>query len=168
MWFLGKIRSWKRHIVRVGSVREGMKHFGLGEQFARRHVFICLHLPPQQTFPIHHIAGPAHRNTCHHFSLILKPSNISMNPETPVSSGQATQRSTTSRESPTPESRQASSARPRHAACLSCRAKKLKCDGSRVCPNCARFNVNCVYDRVVRKTGPKKGYLRNLEERLRK
>jgi hypothetical protein len=52
-------------------------------------------------------------------------------------------------------------------ACIICRKRKLKCDGSKPsCSTCTRLNHNCAYDEVRRKSGPKRGYVKALEERL--
>lgn len=52
-------------------------------------------------------------------------------------------------------------------ACVICRKRKLKCDGGRPkCATCARLGHNCAYDEVRRKSGPKRGYVKELEARL--
>jgi hypothetical protein len=52
-------------------------------------------------------------------------------------------------------------------ACVICRKRKLKCDGAKPsCSTCTRLNHNCAYDEVRRKSGPKRGYVKALEERL--
>ena len=52
-------------------------------------------------------------------------------------------------------------------ACVICRKRKLKCDGNRPkCATCARLKHNCAYDEVRRKSGPKRGYVKELEARL--
>ena len=52
-------------------------------------------------------------------------------------------------------------------ACVICRKRKLKCDGNRPkCATCARLGHNCAYDEVRRKSGPKRGYVKELEARL--
>ena len=52
-------------------------------------------------------------------------------------------------------------------ACVICRKRKLKCDGSKPsCSTCTRLNHNCAYDEVRRKSGPKRGYVKALEARL--
>lgn len=52
-------------------------------------------------------------------------------------------------------------------ACVICRKRKLKCDGTKPsCSTCTRLNHNCAYDEVRRKSGPKRGYVKALEERL--
>lgn len=54
-------------------------------------------------------------------------------------------------------------------ACVICRKRKLKCDGNRPkCATCARLKHNCSYDEVRRKSGPKRGYVKELEARLGK
>jgi hypothetical protein len=61
-------------------------------------------------------------------------------------------------------------ARPtKRIACILCRRRKLRCDGARpACGTCKRLAHDCVYDEVRRKSGPKRGYVKALEERLRK
>ncbi|KAB8237033.1 Zn(II)2Cys6 transcription factor [Aspergillus alliaceus] len=55
----------------------------------------------------------------------------------------------------------------RKSACLSCRSKKLRCDGrTPLCSNCHRLSLDCQYATQRRKTGPKKGYLKDIEARL--
>lgn len=52
-------------------------------------------------------------------------------------------------------------------ACVICRKRKLKCDGSKPkCGTCARLGHNCAYDEIRRKSGPKRGYVKELEARL--
>lgn len=52
-------------------------------------------------------------------------------------------------------------------ACVICRKRKLKCDGNRPkCATCARLGHNCAYDEVRKKSGPKRGYVKELEARL--
>ena len=52
-------------------------------------------------------------------------------------------------------------------ACIICRKRKLKCDGSKPsCSTCTRLGHNCAYDEIRRKSGPKRGYVKALEERL--
>ncbi len=52
-------------------------------------------------------------------------------------------------------------------ACVLCRKRKLKCDGTKPkCSTCARLGHNCAYDEVRRKSGPKRGYVKELEARL--
>lgn len=52
-------------------------------------------------------------------------------------------------------------------ACVICRKRKLKCDGNKPsCSTCKRLNHDCAYDEVRRKSGPKRGYVKALEERL--
>ena len=52
-------------------------------------------------------------------------------------------------------------------ACIICRKRKLKCDGNRPkCATCARLGHKCAYDEVRRKSGPKRGYVKELEARL--
>lgn len=57
--------------------------------------------------------------------------------------------------------------KPKRLACMICRKRKLKCDGVRPsCSTCARLGHSCAYDEVRRKSGPKRGYVKALEERL--
>ena len=52
-------------------------------------------------------------------------------------------------------------------ACVICRKRKLKCDGNRPkCATCSRLGHDCAYDEVRRKSGPKRGYVKDLEARL--
>lgn len=53
-------------------------------------------------------------------------------------------------------------------ACVLCRKRKLKCDGQRPsCGTCKRLAHDCAYDEVRKKSGPKRGYVKALEARLR-
>ena len=62
---------------------------------------------------------------------------------------------------------QAGQPRQKRVACVICRKRKLKCDGERPsCGTCSRLNHNCAYDEVRRKSGPKRGYVKELEARL--
>lgn len=57
--------------------------------------------------------------------------------------------------------------RQKRLACLICRRRKLKCDGRRPsCSTCSRLGHQCAYDEVRKKSGPKRGYVKALEERL--
>lgn len=57
--------------------------------------------------------------------------------------------------------------KPKRIACVICRKRKLKCDGTKPsCGTCARLGHNCAYDEVRRKSGPKRGYVKELEARL--
>lgn len=57
--------------------------------------------------------------------------------------------------------------KPKRLACMICRKRKLKCDGIRPsCSTCSRLGHNCAYDEQRRKSGPKRGYVKALEERL--
>ncbi|KAF4549547.1 Fungal specific transcription factor domain-containing protein 68 [Elsinoe fawcettii] len=52
-------------------------------------------------------------------------------------------------------------------ACVLCRKRKLKCDGIKPsCGTCKRLSHDCSYDEVRKKSGPKRGYVRQLEARL--
>lgn len=55
----------------------------------------------------------------------------------------------------------------KRVACVICRKRKLKCGGERPsCGTCSRLNHKCAYDEVRRKSGPKRGYVKELEARL--
>lgn len=57
--------------------------------------------------------------------------------------------------------------KPKRLACMICRKRKLKCDGIKPsCSTCSRLGHVCAYDEVRRKSGPKRGYVKALEERL--
>lgn len=57
--------------------------------------------------------------------------------------------------------------KPKRLACMICRKRKLKCDGLRPsCSTCSRLGHSCAYDEQRRKSGPKRGYVKALEERL--
>lgn len=61
----------------------------------------------------------------------------------------------------------ASVPKPKRLACMICRKRKLKCDGIRPsCSTCSRLGHSCAYDEQRRKSGPKRGYVKALEERL--
>lgn len=52
-------------------------------------------------------------------------------------------------------------------ACTICRKRKLRCDGARPsCGTCSRLAHNCAYDDVRKKSGPKRGYVKELEAKL--
>lgn len=54
-------------------------------------------------------------------------------------------------------------------ACLICRKRKLRCDGIRPsCGSCSRLGHECGYNDIRRKSGPKRGYVKELEARLSK
>ncbi|KAK8055809.1 hypothetical protein PG993_001036 [Apiospora rasikravindrae] len=58
--------------------------------------------------------------------------------------------------------------KPKRLACMICRKRKLKCDGIKPsCSTCTRLGHTCAYDEVRRKSGPKRGYVKALEERLK-
>lgn len=62
---------------------------------------------------------------------------------------------------------EAGTVKPKRIACVICRKRKLKCDGNKPkCATCARLGHNCAYDEVRRKSGPKRGYVKDLEARL--
>ena len=57
--------------------------------------------------------------------------------------------------------------RTRRIACVICRKRKLKCDGTKPsCGTCSRLKHKCAYDEVRKKSGPKRGYVKELEARL--
>ena len=57
--------------------------------------------------------------------------------------------------------------RPKRIACIVCRRRKLRCDGKKpTCGTCSRLNHECFYDEVRKKSGPKRGYVKQLEARL--
>jgi hypothetical protein len=57
--------------------------------------------------------------------------------------------------------------RPKRIACIVCRRRKLRCDGTRPsCGTCSRLGHECAYDEVRKKSGPKRGYVKQLEARL--
>jgi hypothetical protein len=60
-------------------------------------------------------------------------------------------------------------AKAKRIACVLCRRRKLKCDGTRpTCGTCKRLSHECAYDEVRKKSGPKRGYVKLLEQRLRR
>ncbi|EAW10646.1 putative C6 transcription factor Prf [Aspergillus clavatus NRRL 1] len=57
--------------------------------------------------------------------------------------------------------------RTKRIACVVCRRRKLRCDGKRPsCGTCSRLAHECAYDEVRKKSGPKRGYVKQLEARL--
>ncbi|RAL01004.1 putative C6 transcription factor Prf [Aspergillus ibericus CBS 121593] len=57
--------------------------------------------------------------------------------------------------------------RPKRIACVLCRRRKLRCDGKRPsCGTCSRLGHECIFDEVRKKSGPKRGYVKQLEKRL--
>ncbi|KAL2378057.1 hypothetical protein RJZ90_006279 [Blastomyces dermatitidis] len=57
--------------------------------------------------------------------------------------------------------------RPKRIACVICRKRKLRCDGNKPsCGTCSRLGHDCSYDEVRKKSGPKRGYVKQLEARL--
>ncbi|KAI1942459.1 hypothetical protein LOZ66_000860 [Ophidiomyces ophidiicola] len=57
--------------------------------------------------------------------------------------------------------------RPKRVACTVCRRRKLRCDGVKPnCGNCTRLGHACAYNEVRKKSGPKRGYVKQLEARL--
>ena len=60
-------------------------------------------------------------------------------------------------------------AKTKRMACLICRKRKLRCDGVRPsCGSCSRLGHTCGYSDIRRKSGPRRGYVKELEARLRK
>lgn len=58
--------------------------------------------------------------------------------------------------------------RAKRIACVLCRKRKLRCDGARPkCATCNRLSHDCGYEEVRKKSGPKRGYVKLLEARLR-
>jgi len=58
--------------------------------------------------------------------------------------------------------------RAKRIACVLCRKRKLRCDGARPkCGTCSRLKHDCGYDEFRKKSGPKRGYVKQLEARLR-
>jgi hypothetical protein len=67
------------------------------------------------------------------------------------------------------EAQNESAAKAKRIACVLCRKRKLKCDGTRpTCGTCKRLSHECAYDEVRKKSGPKRGYVKLLEQRLRR
>ncbi|KAI4945929.1 hypothetical protein J4E91_007370 [Alternaria rosae] len=65
------------------------------------------------------------------------------------------------------ETQQDGSNKIKRIACVLCRKRKLRCDGTRpTCSTCKRLNHDCAYDEVRKKSGPKRGYVKLLEQRL--
>ena len=68
-----------------------------------------------------------------------------------------------------PASGDGAAAKQKRIACVICRKRKLKCNGDRpTCGTCERLGHRCAYDDIRRKSGPKRGYVKELEARLRK
>ncbi|KAG9882812.1 hypothetical protein KCU98_g19370, partial [Aureobasidium melanogenum] len=62
---------------------------------------------------------------------------------------------------------QAQPPKSKRVACVLCRKRKLRCDGAKPsCATCTRLSHNCAYDEVRKKSGPKRGYVKELEARL--
>ncbi|KAI1616203.1 fungal-specific transcription factor domain-containing protein [Exophiala viscosa] len=58
--------------------------------------------------------------------------------------------------------------RPKRIACILCRKRKLKCDGNKPsCGTCSRLDHHCEYSEERKKSGPKRGYVKLLEARLK-
>ncbi|KAF1831864.1 binuclear zinc transcription factor [Decorospora gaudefroyi] len=65
------------------------------------------------------------------------------------------------------EPQQDGSNKAKRIACVLCRKRKLRCDGTRpTCSTCKRLSHDCAYDEVRKKSGPKRGYVKLLEQRL--
>jgi hypothetical protein len=57
--------------------------------------------------------------------------------------------------------------KPRRIACIVCRKRKLKCDGTKpTCSTCTRLGHICTYYEAQREPGGKRGHTKALEERL--
>ncbi|KAJ9614980.1 hypothetical protein H2200_001054 [Cladophialophora chaetospira] len=55
----------------------------------------------------------------------------------------------------------------KHSACNSCRKRKLKCNGTRpVCKTCESNSRDCEWEDILKKPGPRRGYVRSIEARL--
>ena len=53
-------------------------------------------------------------------------------------------------------------------ACILCRKRKLKCDSNKPsCGTCRRLGHDCEYSEERKKSGPKRGYVKLLEQRLK-
>lgn len=73
-----------------------------------------------------------------------------------------------SNEAPAQDGQSAPPPKAKRIACILCRKRKLKCDGQRPsCGTCKRLAHDCAYDEVRKKSGPKRGYVKALEARLR-
>lgn len=58
--------------------------------------------------------------------------------------------------------------RPKRIACILCRKRKLKCCGTKpACATCSRLGHKCEYNEERKKSGPKRGYVKLLEARLK-
>ncbi|KAL1843150.1 hypothetical protein VTJ49DRAFT_2900 [Mycothermus thermophilus] len=58
--------------------------------------------------------------------------------------------------------------KPKRLACMICRRRKLRCDGIKPsCSTCSRLGHTCAYAEERRKSGPKRGYVKELEKRLK-
>ena len=72
-----------------------------------------------------------------------------------------------SRGTDSPPEQSLGASKTKRIACVICRKRKLKCDGNKPkCATCERLGHNCAYDEVRRKSGPKRGYVKDLEARL--
>ncbi|KAL5120299.1 hypothetical protein ACEQ8H_001857 [Pleosporales sp. CAS-2024a] len=66
-----------------------------------------------------------------------------------------------------PDAPNDAAAKAKRIACVLCRRRKLKCDGTRpACGTCTRLSHDCAYDEMRKKSGPKRGYVKLLEQRL--
>ena len=66
------------------------------------------------------------------------------------------------------EGQKRSSGPPKRIACQVCRKRKLRCDGRKPsCGKCTQLGHQCAYDESRKKSGPKRGYVKQLEARLR-
>ena len=102
------------------------------------------------------LESPVQENGAYFNDLSRQPSVRSSHSASPVDNGPARE----------PEN---GIPRPKRIACIICRKRKLKCDGTKPsCGTCSRLGHKCSYDEVRRKSGPKRGYVKELEARLGK
>ncbi|OBT40215.1 hypothetical protein VE00_08757 [Pseudogymnoascus sp. WSF 3629] len=96
------------------------------------------------------------------------PTFDSVNTSTAGQSSHKRRRSTDDPTSPKGDNTGSGTPSIKRIACVICRKRKLKCDGSKPsCSTCKRLHHDCAYDEVRRKSGPKRGYVKALEERLK-
>ncbi|EFW19132.1 hypothetical protein D8B26_007301 [Coccidioides posadasii str. Silveira] len=107
----------------------------------------------------------------------VDPSKSSLSSDQPVaqtahfqlqpSAGPDGSRDASSSGAPPNESASGHVPRPKRIACMVCRRRKLRCDGRKPsCGNCARLGHDCTYNETRKKSGPKRGYVKQLEARL--
>jgi len=96
------------------------------------------------------------------------PSTGSESPDEGFFNDLAQQTGDNDNRSPTGDALNDASNKPKRIACVLCRKRKLRCDGTRPsCGTCKRLSHDCAYDEVRKKSGPKRGYVKLLEARLR-